>query len=96
MITAEEARELTGLSSLQAVLERIESQIKKDAALGEEETVYRYAKEEGLDMYPDKASLYEAGDGRYCCALYEGGAGVEENFYGSTPLEAINNARRGM
>lgn len=51
--------------------------------------------EEALEFAAsDKASLYKTSDGRYCCVLFEGGAGVEESFFGSTPLEAIQNARR--
>lgn len=51
--------------------------------------------EEALEFAAsDKASLYKSGDGRYCCVLFNGGAGVEENFFGSTPLEAIQNARK--
>ncbi len=40
--------------------------------------------------------LYEDDDGEYCCAVRIAGQLNDfDNFYGSTPLEAINNARRG-
>ena len=41
----------------------------------------------------DAVSLYKAGDGRFCCVMFDGSADLEKCFYGATPLEAINNAR---
>ena len=46
----------------------------------------------------DAVSLYKAGDGRYCCVVFHAAGEFAEHdleFYGDTPLEAINNARRG-
>lgn len=45
----------------------------------------------------DAVSLYKAGDGSYCCVVFNAVGEFAEHdleFYGDTPLEAINNARR--
>lgn len=47
----------------------------------------------------DAVSLYRAGGGRYCCVVFNASGEFSKHdveFYGATPLEAINNARRGM
>ena len=52
MISAKEALDLSGLGKLEPTLLRIEEEIKRAAAEGKMETVYRYNSDEGLDMYP--------------------------------------------
>lgn len=45
----------------------------------------------------DAVSLYRAGGGRYCCVVFNAAGEFAEHdlkFYGATPLEAIQNARR--
>lgn len=52
---------------------------------------------EALEVaFSDKIALYKDGDGGYCCAVVRGERGRGKAFFGSTPLEAINNARRRM
>lgn len=46
--------------------------------------------------FSDGVTLYEDNDGEYCCVAFQESVGSKLEFYGSTPLEAINNARRGM